>query len=208
MGRMPWMVLSGGLLVGLAVCGCETCGGGRCAGRQPPPGYAPANPPSSTGMSSWNAPRQSGSPTASPYGATSGGTTVHPGTGSGYSSTSGSTSAQAAPNSSGPVMQTRGTTGSVVPPLPPQPNRGVSEKPTSYGEPVIRTTVPPMVPSTSGPSMPPPPEPPSPVLGRPDPVPPSESSSGFTGPSLTPPPAPPLPEPPLPPLPSRPELPN
>lgn len=211
MGRMPLGLLSGTLVIAWGVSGCETCSNwnGRCAGRQPPPGYASANPPASTGMNSWNAPRQSGTPTSSPYGTTTSGSAVSPASGTGYSPPGGNlTYPSTGTNANGPVMQMRGGTTGSVPPLPPQPNRGVSEKPSSYGDPVIRTTVPPTMPSESSSAAPPPPEPPSPVLGRPDPVPPHEAPSGISGPSLTPPPAPPLPEPPLPPLPSRPPVPN
>lgn len=219
MGRMPWTVLSGGLLVGIAVSGCESCGNwnGRYAGRQPPPGYASATPPASTGMSSWNTPRSPGASGSSVTGPATpslhGPPTAAGGTGSVSSPYSTSPTSGTAGTSgqlpSGPVVQTRGTTGSAVPPLPPQPNRGISEKPSSYADPVIRTTVPPTAPGEAGRLAPPPPEPvQTPVLGRPDPVAPHDAPAGSSGPRLTPPPAPPLPEPPLPPLPSRPELPH
>jgi hypothetical protein len=176
MGKKPALVLTGLIAAGLALPGCENC---NCWGNKShtvPPAYASGHPSAAPGQHGWQN-RSAG------QGVAATGQTQQP-------------VSQVQPPA-GPVIRTSTTGGNEVPPLPPQPSRGVVEKPLSYGEPTIRTTVPPSA------EVPPPPEPASPTPSS-APVPPPPLPAGLNdagGPSLSP---PPLPQPPVPPMPSRP----
>lgn len=183
MGMKPVCWLSGLLLLGLALPGCESCNcWGNKSHTQTPSGYATATPPSSTGRQNWD-----NRGMMQPGGVAAGGQR-QPGV---------------TPNSvpAAPVVRTNGNSMApelnALPQLPPSANRSVVEKPLNKSEIIERTTVPPTL------EGPPAPEPPSPLPMQPEKGSPSpfEDRGGL---NLTPPNAP---LPPLPQLPERPPQP-
>jgi hypothetical protein len=115
MGMKPVCLVSGLLVIGLALPGCESCNCWGSKGHSTvPPGYAAATPPASTKQATWD-----------------------------NRATAGTTSVPVTRNTPPPASPVVRTSAETVPALPPQPTKEFVKKPLSDVEPTVRTTVPP-----------------------------------------------------------------